>query len=544
MPAKDATATCDAVIIGAGIAGMYAAIRLAEMGLKVRGFERGDGFGGTWYWNRYPGARCDVESLEYCYSFSEDLIREWTWKHRYADQSEILAYLDYVADRFDLRRHFQFETEIENAVFDDDTALWTVTTNRGDVIQARFCIVATGNLSKPQYPDVPGLKNFGGELYHTGDWPREGVDLSGKRVAQVGTGATGIQVAPVAAEQAEELYVLQRTANFSIPAKQRPLDPAEHQAFIQSFADKREEAFSAPFGMAYVPVPEKSALEFSEEERRCLLEERWQNGGSFAFSSSFNDVLTNRQANRLVADFVHEKIRSIVKDPETAEALCPKDHPYASKRVCVDTDYFAIFNRHNVHLIDLKSEPLEEITETGFRTSKGTYEVDAIILATGFDAITGAVLSMDVRGRDGIRLRDAWKEGPKAYLGLQVAGFPNLFLVTGPGSPSVKANMFRSIEQHVDWIADCIADLNAQGVTTIEADAGAQEDWAAEITRMADATLFPEANSWWIGANVPGKPRVFAIYIGGFANYRQICFDVARDGYRGFHLSNTSGPGR
>lgn len=536
MKPETPTAFCDAVIVGAGIAGLYAIHRLTQMGLSVRAYERGDGVGGTWYWNRFPGARCDVESLEYCYSFSEELIREWKWKNRYAEQSDILAYLDYVADRFDLRRHVQFETEVECASFDAKTARWNVITNRGDVISARYCIMATGNLSKPQYPELPGLEMFGGALYHTGAWPHDGVDFSGKRVAQLGTGATGIQVAPVVAEQAKELYILQRTANFSVPAGQRPLDPVARETFVEKFAEKREEALNAPSGMAYVPVPDRPARAFSADDRKRILEERWQNGGSFAFSSSFSDILTNRAANNVMAEFVQDKIRSIVKDPVTADSLCPTDHPYASKRVCVDTGYFATFNRDNVQLVDLKKEALVAVTETGFRTSSATYDVDAIIFATGFDAISGAILSMDVRGRDGLRLRDAWKDGPKAYLGLQVAGFPNLFLITGPGSPSVKANMFKSIEQHVDWVADCIADMEAKGYTTIEADTKAQDEWAAAVTELADDTLYPEANSWWIGANVPGKPRSFAIYIGGFAKFRQICFDVRREGYRGFTL--------
>ncbi|UYV38082.1 NAD(P)/FAD-dependent oxidoreductase [Rhodobacteraceae bacterium D3-12] len=526
----------DAVIVGAGIAGMYAIHRLTQMGLSVCAFERGDGVGGTWYWNRYPGARCDVESLEYCYSFSEELVQEWSWKDRYADQSEILSYLDHVADRFDLRRHIQFETEIESAVYNDETALWTLTTNQGTSVSARYCVMATGNLSKPQFPAVPGLERFKGALHHTGAWPKDGLDFTGKRVVQIGTGATGIQVAPRIAPQAEALIVLQRTANFSIPAGQRPLPDEAQQEFRASFPVKLDLALNAASGMAYVPVPEQSALDVTEEERNRIYEERWQNGGSFAFSSSFNDILTDFEANQTAANFVRGKIRSIVKDPETAEALCPKDHPYATKRVCVDSGYYATFNRDNVTLVDLNVEKLLEFTENGFRTSKKEYEVDAAVFATGFDAITGAVLEMDVRGKGGLSLRDAWNDAPTAYLGLQAAGFPNLFFVTGPGSPSVKANMFKAIEQHVDWIADCIRDMREQGIVSIEADASAEAEWVAHVKDLADSTLYPLAKSWWTGANVPGKPRHFMIYIGGFSTYRQLCFDVAENGYKGFHL--------
>jgi cyclohexanone monooxygenase len=525
----------DAVVVGAGFAGLYMLYRLRRLGLATRVFEAGEGIGGTWYWNRYPGARCDVESMDYSYSFSEELQQEWHWTERYSSQPEILSYLDHVADRFDLRRDIQLATRVAEAVFDEAAARWSIRTDRGDDISARFCIMATGCLSTPQPPRIEGLETFAGKWYHTGQWPHEGVDFSGLRVGVIGTGSSAIQSIPIIARQAAHLFVFQRTPNFSVPAHNGPLDPVYEQRVKSNYAEFRRQARQSRIGFV-VEGNDFSALSVSNAERQAEYEARWRRGG-LGFNSAFNDLYTDERANDTAAEFFRDKIRAIVRNPKVAEMLMPRDYPIGTKRMCVDTDYYDTFNRANVTLIDIRHAPIEAITPRGLRTSDAEYALDAIVFAIGFDAMTGALLNIDIRGRDGQTLRQKWAAGPRTYLGLAVAGFPNLFIITGPGSPSVLSNMIVSIEQHVDWITDCIAYLRAHGAASIEASAEAEEAWVAHVNQVGDATLFPRARSWYTGANIAGKPRVFMPYVGGVGVYRQQCDEVAANCYRGFVTS-------
>ena len=531
---KDQKKTVDAVIVGAGFAGLYMLHRLRGLGLSVRVFEAGKGVGGTWYWNRYPGARCDVESMDYSYSFSDELQQEWKWTERYAPQSEILRYINHVADRFDLRRDIQLETRVTSAVFDEATNRWAIQTDRGDRVSARFCIMATGCLSSAQVPKYTGLESFEGKWYHTGNWPHEGVDFTGQRVGVIGTGSSAIQSIPIIARQAARLYVFQRTPNFSVPAHNAPLDPNFERRVKSIYPEYRRQARDTRIGFV-VDRREESALAVPPEERRREYEARWSRGG-LGFTAIFEDLLTNKDANDTAAEFFRDKIRATVRDPAVAEILVPQHYPVGTKRLCVDTDYYATYNRDNVTLIDIRKTPIEAITPHGLKTQAEDYTLDSIVFATGFDAMTGALLSIDIRGRAGQTLRQTWEAGPRTYLGLCVAGFPNLFAITGPGSPSVLSNMIVSIEQHVDWIADCIIYLREHGYTAIEAIAEAQEMWVAHVNDVGNLTLYPQANSWYMGANVPGKPRIFMPYIGGVGAYRQKCDEVAAKGYEGFSL--------
>ena len=493
--------------------------------------------GGTWFWNRYPGAECDVESFEYSYSFSEELQDQWVWEHRYVPQAEILRYADHVADRFDLRRFITFDTRVVSMHHDDAHARWVVTTSRGERVVARFCVMASGNLSTPRLPDVPGIERFEGEWHHAARWPADGVDVAGKRVAVIGTGSTGIQMIPVVARDVAHLVVFQRHPNYCVPARNTPIDEATDRARKATYPEKREAARNSLLGISLIDPPTKSTLEVSDEEREARFEEMWYQGSNQGMLLSFTDLMRNQEANDLASDFARRKIRAIVEDPEVAELLCPKDYPIGAKRLCVGTDYYETFNRPNVTLVDALTNPIEEITPTGVRSGGTTYEVDTILFATGFDAMTGAVREIDIRGRDGVALQDRWVAGPTTYLGIMVAELPNLFLITGPGSPSVKSNMILSIEQHVDWIADCLAFLRAEGVQAIEPTAEAEATWVGHVNEVANATLYVKADSWYTGANVPGKPRVFMPYVGGISVYRRICDEVAADGYRGFHLT-------
>ncbi len=536
MDASQNSNRFDAVIVGAGFAGLYMLHRLRELGFRARVYEAASGVGGTWFWNRYPGARCDVESLEYSYSFSQELEREWQWSERYAGQPEILRYLNHVADRFDLRRDIEFNTRVTAADFDEDTNLWTIETDRHATVAAAFCIMATGCLSVVKPPDFAGLDRFPGKWYVTGNWPHEGVDFTGQRVAMIGTGSSAIQSIPLIAEQAEHLYVFQRTPNFSIPAQNGPLSPEAVAKWNANRDLYRHQARRLGFGILTVDPNDQPALTATPEHRERAFEERWQRGG-FAIGGTFNDMIINREANELAADFVRAKIRKIVHDPAVAEKLMPRDYPIFAKRICVDTNYYATFNRENVTLIDIRNTPIEEITPTGVRTTDSEYEADCIVFATGFDAMTGALSRIVIRGRDGLTLKEKWTEGPRNYLGLMVAGFPNLFTITGPGSPSVLSNMAVSIEQHVDWIADCLNYLREHRVAAMEASAEAEDEWVKHVDEVANCTVFPQANSWYLGANVPGKPRVFMPYIGGLGVYRDKCDQIAAEGYRGFLLS-------
>jgi cation diffusion facilitator CzcD-associated flavoprotein CzcO len=531
------TAEYDVVIVGAGFAGLYMLHRLRELGFSAQVYEAGGGVGGTWYWNRYPGARCDVESLEYSYSFSEELRREWQWTERYAGQPEILRYLNHVADRFDLRRDIQFDTKVTSATFDESENHWTIETDRGSRVSAKFCVMATGCLSAAKVPEYKGLNTFQGKWYHTGRWPHEGVDFTGQKVAVIGTGSSGIQSIPVIARQASHLYVFQRTPNFSLPAQNGPLPPEVIEDWSENGPKYRELAKTTPFGfLVQAGGSNQSALEVPTEARERLYEDGWRTGG-FGMLVAFNDIVVNRESNDTAAEFVRNKIRGIVRDPAVAEKLAPNDHPIATKRPCVDTGYFETYNRDNVTLIDTRATPIQEITATGPRTTDRQFAVDSIVFATGFDAMTGALNNIQIRGRDGKCLKDKWSEGPRTYLGLMVAGFPNLFTITGPGSPSVLSNMALSIEQHVAWIADCIAYLQNHSIATIEARSEAEDNWVNHVNEVANQTLYPLANSWYMGANIPGKPRVFMPYIGGFPAYCQKCSEVVAKRYDGFTLA-------
>jgi len=459
----------------------------------------GDGVGGTWYWNRYPGARVDIESQEYSYSFSPELEDEWVWTERYATQPELLRYVNHVADRFDLRRDIEFETRVTSARFDESAHRWRVQTNAGDDAVAKYCVMATGCLSVTNDPRFPGVETFKGKSYHTGRWPHEGVDFTGKRVAVIGTGSSAIQSIPQIAAQAAHLHVFQRTPNFSVPAHNGPQNPEKLADWKANRDAYRQMARESGAGIVAVEASEASALEATPEERQAVFEKRWARGG-FALGGSFMDVMINLDANALAAEFVHDKIRSIVKDPETAEILCPRGYPFGTKRLCVDTGYYETFNRDNVTLVDLTKGGITAITPAGVKTASAEYEFDAIVYAIGFDAMTGALNNIDIQGRAGERLREKWADGPKSYLGLMVAGFPNLFMVTGPGSPSVLSNMMVSIEQHVDWITDCIGYLNQRQIGVIEATQDAENGWVAHVNEVADMTLYPQANSWYLGA--------------------------------------------
>ena len=537
IPGKGQSAEAyDVVVVGAGFAGMYMLHRLRGLKLSVRVYEQGSGVGGTWYWNRYPGARCDVESMQYSYSFSDELQQQWNWSERYAPQPEILKYANHVADRFDLRTDIQFDTRIDKAAVDQAANNWQVATSDGKTVTAKFVVLATGCLSNARMPDIRGLDGFKGKVYHTGHWPHEPVDCTGQRVAVIGTGSSGIQSVPVIAEQAKHLTVFQRTANFSIPARNARLTEQERQKFRQNYPEIRRFAREESKNGIYTDLPDRGALDDGDNARRTRYEQRWQRGG-LTFMSVYNNLALDQAANDTAADFVRDKIAEIVKNPATAKLLQPNNHPIGSKRICIDSDYFAAFNRPNVTLVDIKSNPIEEILPNAVRAGAKDYEVDALVLATGFDAMTGSVAKIDIRGRAGQTLNQKWAEGPKTYLGLMSAGFPNLFIITGPGSPSVLSNMIVSIEQHVDWIADCIGYMRDRGFEAMEANKDAEDKWVAHVKEVAYTTLYPQANSWYMGANIPGKPRIFMPYIGGVGPYRQICNDVAAKGYEGFAMT-------
>jgi cation diffusion facilitator CzcD-associated flavoprotein CzcO len=528
----------DAVVVGAGFAGLYALHKLRAQGLSVRVIEAAPEVGGTWYYNRYPGARCDVESVDYCYSFSDELQQEWNWSEKYATQAEILRYLNWVADKLDLRRDITLNTRVASAQLDETTLRWTVSTHGGEVHTARFCLMATGPLSAAMTPNFDGLDTFAGEIYHTAHWPDEDVDFSGKRVAVIGTGSSGIQTIPIIAEQAAHLYVFQRTPNYSIPAGNRPLSAEELDEIKAGYAERRRLSWRSGGGSPHITAP-KPTMEFTPEERRAAFEKRWQLGGVL-YSKTFPDQMTDMVANDEARKFYEEKIRAVIDDPAVADLLIPNDHPIGTKRICTDSNYFQTFNKPNVSLVSVRATPIESVDAAGINTGidkpETHYDVDAIVFATGFDAMTGALAKIDIIGRGGARLSDNWAHGPRSYLGLGVDGFPNLFLISGPGAPAVLANMVLHAEAHVNWIADAIGFLDDHGYTAIEATPDAVDGWGAELARRAEASLFTKANSWYLGANVPGKPRVFMLFLGGFAAYNDICAEVADAGYKGFDL--------
>ena len=522
----------DALVVGAGFAGIYMLYRLRELGLNSRVLEAGAGAGGTWYWNRYPGARCDVESIDYSYSFCDDLQQEWHWTERYAAQPELLEYVEHVLGRFDLLRDIQFNTRVTATHFDEASRRWRVTTAMGEWFETRYLIMATGCLSVPQTPKLPGLESFTGPVYNTGNWPHEPVDFAGLRVGVVGTGSSGIQSIPVIAQQATQVTVFQRTPNYSVPAQNAPLTPEREREVKANYLTLRQRNAESRVGYV-VPAYPYSALEASPEEREEVYEERWQRGG-LGFAGAYTDLLTSREANETAAEFLRQKIRGIVHDPDTAEALSPRTYPIGTKRICVDTDYYATYNLPHVRLVDLRRDPITEVTADGIRTAEDAFPLDCLVFATGFDAMTGALSRIDIRGRDGRALRDLWAAGPRSYLGIAVAGFPNMFTITGPGSPSVLSNMMVSIEQHVEWITAFLAAQEAEGFSTFEAEHTAQDAWVVHVNDVAAATLMPQANSWYMGANIPGKPQIFMPYAGGVGHYRNLCADIATRGYPGF----------
>jgi cation diffusion facilitator CzcD-associated flavoprotein CzcO len=526
----------DAVVIGAGFAGLYMVYRLRKDGFTVHGLEKGTGVGGTWYWNRYPGARCDSEIMYYSFSFLPELEQAWPLKERYPGQPEILRYLNHVADDLDLRKDFSFETEVTATEYDAASKLWTVRTKQGQVLTARYVVTAVGCLSTANKPEFKGGDSFAGLTLHTGQWPHEPVDFSGKRVGIIGTGASAIQAIPVIAETAGHLTVFQRTAQFTIPAENGPLDEQYIELWKQNYQEWRRRGRWSAGGVPY-DAGTTSALDVSEDERRAAYEAGWGAGGFMFTLGTFNDLLVNEDANKTAADFVKDKIDEIVKDPEVAARLKPSGFPFGTKRLPLDTNYYDTYNKPNVTLVDLKATPLEEIVPAGVKTSDGVHELDVLIFATGFDAMTGPLEALGIRGKEGKALADAWQDGPVTYLGLAVPGFPNLFTITGPGSPSVLSNMPVSIEQHVEWIGDAIQYARDHGIDSIEATENATESWTEHVQQIAHATLYPKANSWYMGANIPGKPRLFLPYIGGVGNYRRKCDEVVAAGYEGFDLS-------
>ena len=530
----------DAVVVGAGFAGLYMLHRLRNAGFSTVVFEAAGDVGGTWYWNRYPGARCDIPTTDYAYSFDPELEQEWTWSEKYATQPEILAYLGHVADKYDLRKDIRFSTRVSSAKWDEDSRRWRIVTERGDEVECQYYIMATGCLSHPKVPDVEGASRFNGEVFFTGRWPHEKVDFSGKRVGVIGTGSSGIQSIPLIAEEASELVVFQRTANFSFPAHNGPASADRLARIASNRAAYREAARNSRAGMPY-EMPELSGMTATEEQRRELFERAWGKGELLAITGMFIDQLSNPVVNEMVADLFREKVHEFVNDPDTAESLCPTGFPIGTKRACLDTEYYTTFNLPHVRLVDLRKTPIASITENGIDTVEESFDFDAIVFATGFDAMTGPLVSVDIAGVDGLTLKKKWADGPTTYLGLMTTGFPNFFTITGPQSPSVLSNMTVSIEQHVDWVTDCVSFMRGEGFERIEPTDTAERGWVQHNHDCADITLFPRANSWYMGANVPGKPRVFLPYIGGFDSYRKACDETVELGYLGFELEGLAG---
>ncbi|TMQ10980.1 MAG: NAD(P)/FAD-dependent oxidoreductase [Deltaproteobacteria bacterium] len=522
----------DVLVVGAGFGGLYALHKLRAMGWRTRALDAAPSVGGTWWANRYPGARVDIQSLEYSYSFSESLQQDWHWTERYAAQPELLRYADHVADRFDLRRDLQLDTRVTGARFDEAACRWQVETDRG-AWSARFLVLAIGPLSSPNLPAFDGLDRFAGQVLHSAAWPLAPVDLAGRHVAVIGTGSSAVQIIPIVAAQAETLTVFQRTPAYAVPARNGPLDPAWEARIKADYAGfrARNRRMYSGFGCELSPRP-MSALDAAAGDREAAFEERWGIGG-FSLLGAFPDLLTNLRSNELAADFVRRKIREIVRDPVTASRLCP-GYPIGCKRLCVDTGYYDAYNQPGVRLVDIGADPIEAITPGGLRAGGRDHRFDTLILATGFDAYTGPLLRIDLRGRDGLRIEDKWRAGPLNYLGLTIAGFPNLFYVAGPGSPSAFTNFFVAVEHHVDWIADCISWLDARGGRAIEASESAEAAWVAQVNLAPQRTVFTHCNSWYLGANIPGKPRVFLPLVGGFPAYAERCAAVAERGYDGF----------
>ena len=527
----------DAVVVGAGFSGLYLLYRLRKAGFSTRVFERGGDVGGTWYWNRYPGARCDVESLQYSYSFDERLQQDWHWPEKFSAQPDILAYANYVADRFDLKKDIEFNIEVKGSRFDENSNRWKITTNTGEEINAQYFIMATGCISTTQIPNIKGLSDYVGNTFHTGDWPHEEVDFSGQSIAVIGTGSSGIQSIPVLAKQAKKLTVFQRTPNYSIPSQNEPMTKKYERSWKDVYSERRKEMRYSAHG-SLKELNDVPALSVDEDQRQELYTKRWAIGGT-GFLGSFNDLLTNADANYTAAEYVRQQIKRVVNDKETAEILCPRSYPIGTKRICIDTGYFETYNRENVKLVDISKKPIQRLVADGIIVDDQLYPFDSIIFATGFDAMTGSIFNVDIKGRDGLALKDKWSAGPKTYLGLMSVSFPNLFMITGPGSPSVKSNMIMSIEQHVDLVTEILLAMRSKGLSVVEPELEAENKWVDHVQEVAYKTLFPQANSWYMGANIPGKPRLFMPYIGGVGAYRQICEEIVANNYRGFKFEKS-----
>ncbi|MER7003685.1 NAD(P)/FAD-dependent oxidoreductase [Dactylosporangium sp. NPDC000555] len=524
----------DVVVVGAGFSGLYAIHRVRQLGLRVRCFEAGDGVGGTWYWNRYPGARVDIESMQYSYSFDDGLQQEWRWPEYFSPQEDLEAYANHVADRFGLRSDIELNARVNRLAFDERANRWHVSTENGHHVTAKYIVAATGSLDAMNLPPFPGLESFGGQWYHTARWPKEGVRFDGKRVGLIGTGSTGIQATPVIAQSAEHLFVFQRTAAYSLPAYNRPTDPAYERAWKADYPQRRAKMFGH-FAASYTENDQyRSVFDYSPEERQRILEEAWAARNGLLFMRTFSDISTNLEANEIVAEFVRGKIRATVRDPKVAELLCPTTYPIGAKRICMDTGYFEAFNRDNVTLVDVRANPLAEITPTGLRTTADEYDLDIIVFATGFDAVTGSLTRMNVTGLGGLDLREKWRDGPTTFLGFLVAGFPNLFMIHGPGSPGVLVQMITGGEWQVDYVTKIIEDMERSGRQRIDTAPEWEQRWNVEVEEAAKRTLYNYADSWYVGANIPGKPRIFMIYIGGFDRYIQRCTEQVANGYEGF----------
>lgn len=525
-----ATRRLDVVIVGAGFGGMYAVHKFNAMGLKIQGYEAGSDVGGVWYWNRYPGARVDLPSIDYSFGFSPEVEQEWTWSEQFAAQPELLRYINFVADRLDLRRHIQFNTRVTSAEWDDARQVWVVKTDQGDVVEATYCIMATGPLSIPKDPEIPGIGRFRGELLRAGRWPHQPVSYAGKRVGVIGTGSTGIQIVQEVGPQAGELFVFQRTPSFTMPMRNVPLEPDYVAEVKRNYAGLRESARNSPAG-GIRPASTRAFFSVTPAQRLSLMEDAWKQGG-LAMLGTFSDLLVNEEANEHVAEFVRGKIGEMVKDPVTAEKLKPRGYPIFARRPCLDSSYYETFNLPTVHLMDCNEDPIVEITDKGVRTRSGEVELDMLIFATGYDGLTGAMLAVDVQGRDGLRVSQKWSEGARSYLGIMMAGFPNLFMTTGPNGPAALANIIRISENDVDWIADAMRHMSATGQTAMEPTAEAEDGWMKTVAALSQRSLLNKAKTWYLGANVKDKPQGLSMFTGGFPKYREYCALATQDGYR------------